>query len=234
MKTLRRWLKRCAWTLGILAVALWITWLLLPKPELLPPGAEFSHVVLDRDGRVLFLSLTRDGKYRLPVKLDDISPELLNATLEMEDRRFFSHHGADPRSLLRAAWGAVTGQRLGDLFGDLLHQRRDDGLFIGEIPAERSGRHVGAGGDLVDGGALVALLGAQPRGDVDQRGAGSLLFPFPQPESRLAGGLRHVTIVGAGHSAEPGRVLKLCYRGTGHTTSIEVTKSPVHSFSSRR
>ena len=113
MKTLRRWLKRCAWTLGILAVALWITWLLLPKPELLPPGAEFSHVVLDRDGRVLFLSLTRDGKYRLPVKLDDISPELLNATLEMEDRRFFSHHGADPRSLLRAAWGAVTGQRLG-------------------------------------------------------------------------------------------------------------------------
>ena len=97
MKTLRRWLKRCAWTLGILAVALWITWLLL----------------LDRDGRVLFLSLTRDGKYRLPVKLDDISPELLNATLEMEDRRFFSHHGADPRSLLRAAWGAVTGQRLG-------------------------------------------------------------------------------------------------------------------------
>jgi penicillin-binding protein 1C len=113
MKTLRRWLKRSAIALALPAVALWITWLLLPKPELLPPGAEFSHVVLDRDGRVLFLSLTRDGKYRLPVKLDDISPELLNATLEMEDRRFFSHHGADPRSLLRAAWGAVTGQRLG-------------------------------------------------------------------------------------------------------------------------
>jgi penicillin-binding protein 1C len=113
MKTLRRWLKRSAIALALPAVALWITWLLLPKPELLPPGAEFSHVVLDRDGRVLFLSLTRDGKYRLPVKLDDLSPKLLSATLEMEDRRFFSHHGADPRSLLRAAWGAVTGQRLG-------------------------------------------------------------------------------------------------------------------------
>jgi hypothetical protein len=25
-------------------------------------------------------------------------------------------------------------------------------------------------------------------------------------------------------------VLKLCYRGTGHTTSTEVTTSPVHSY----
>ncbi len=113
MKTLRRWLKRSAVALAILATALWIAWLLLPKPELLPPGTEFSRIVFDRDGRVLFLSLTRDGKYRLPVKLEDLSPELLNATLEMEDRRFFSHLGVDPRSMLRAAWGAVTGQHLG-------------------------------------------------------------------------------------------------------------------------
>ncbi len=113
MKKLRRWLKRTAIALALLIAALWVTWLLLPKPELLPPGAEFSRVVLDRDGRVLFLSLTPDGKYRLPVKLDDLSPELLTATLEMEDRRFFSHCGADPRSLVRATWGAVTGQRLG-------------------------------------------------------------------------------------------------------------------------
>ena len=39
MKTLRRWLKRCAWGFGILAVVMWVAWLLLPKPELLPPGA---------------------------------------------------------------------------------------------------------------------------------------------------------------------------------------------------
>jgi penicillin-binding protein 1C len=113
MKTLRRWLKRCAWGFGILGVALWLAWLLLPKPELLPQGAEFSRVVLDRDGRVLFVTLTRDGKYRLPAKLSELSPEMIAATLEMEDRRFFSHHGADPRSLLRSAWGVVSRQRLG-------------------------------------------------------------------------------------------------------------------------
>ncbi len=59
MKMMRRWLKRCAWGSGFLAVALWIAWLLLPKPELLPQGAEFSRVVLDRDGRVLFVTLTQ-------------------------------------------------------------------------------------------------------------------------------------------------------------------------------
>lgn len=113
MKKLRRWLKRIARCLALLAAVLWVVWLLLPRPELLPPGAEFSHLMLDREGRVLFITLTSDGKYRLPAKLDELSPELLTATLEMEDRRFFSHHGADPRSLLRAAWGVVSGKRLG-------------------------------------------------------------------------------------------------------------------------
>jgi len=92
---------------------LWIAWLLLPKPELSPPGAEFSRVVLDREGRVLFFTLTTDGKYRLPANLGELSPELIAATLEMEDRRFFSHHGADLRSLLRSAWGVISRQRLG-------------------------------------------------------------------------------------------------------------------------
>ena len=113
MKMLRHWLKRSLIALACITAALWMTWLLLPKPELLPPGAEFSHTVLDREGHVLSLSLTCDGKYRLPVTLEELSPELLNATLEMEDRRFFSHPGADLRALTRAAWGGLTGQRLG-------------------------------------------------------------------------------------------------------------------------
>src|SRR6185436_13686720 len=57
--------------------------------------------------------LSADGKYRLPAKLEDLSPDLLAATTEFEDRRFFDHPGADPRALLRATWGFATGQRLG-------------------------------------------------------------------------------------------------------------------------
>jgi penicillin-binding protein 1C len=105
--------KRCLKWGALLVAMLWIAWLLLPKPELLPPGAEFSRVVLDRDGRVLFITLTADEKYRLPAKLADLSPEMIAATLEMEDRRFYSHHGADVRSLARSAWGVVSRQRLG-------------------------------------------------------------------------------------------------------------------------
>jgi penicillin-binding protein 1C len=108
-----KWAKRLTWSFAILVALLWIAWLLLPKPQLFPEGASFSRVVLDRDGRVLFVTLTADGKYRLPAKLAELSPELLAATMEMEDRRFYSHHGADARSLARAAWGVTTGQRLG-------------------------------------------------------------------------------------------------------------------------
>ncbi len=105
--------KRCLKWGAALVAALWIAWLLLPKPELLPEGAEFSRVVLDREGRVLFITLTADEKYRLPAKLTELSPELLTATIEMEDRRFFSHRGVDPRSIVRAMWGVVSRQRLG-------------------------------------------------------------------------------------------------------------------------
>ncbi len=108
-----RIVKRCLKWGALLVAMLWIAWLLLPKPELLPKEAQFSRVVLDRDGRVLFITLTADEKYRLPAKLSELSPEMIAATLEMEDRRFYSHHGADVRSLARSAWGVVSRQRLG-------------------------------------------------------------------------------------------------------------------------
>jgi len=86
---------------------------LLPKPELLPADLEYSRTVLDRDGGVMFLTTTPDGMLRLPTSLDQIAPEMVEATLEMEDRRFFAHPGVDPRSILRAAWGVASGRNLG-------------------------------------------------------------------------------------------------------------------------
>ena len=85
----------------------------LPKPDLFAPGLSFSRVVLDREGRLLHLALTKDEKYRLPVEVGELPAEVLEATLEMEDRRFHSHRGVDVRSLLRATWGVVSRRRLG-------------------------------------------------------------------------------------------------------------------------
>lgn len=104
-----RWLKRAGFLLAVLA----LVYVFLPKPDLLPPDLEYSRTVTDRDGAVIFLTTTRDGMLRLPVTLDQLAPEMLEATLEMEDRRFFSHPGVDGRSLLRAAWGLISGQKLG-------------------------------------------------------------------------------------------------------------------------
>jgi penicillin-binding protein 1C len=98
---------------GVLLFSLALVYAWLPEPELLPPDLDYSRTVLDRDGEVIFLTTTRDGMLRLPATLDQIAPEMLEATLEMEDRRFFSHPGVDPRSILRAAWGVVSGQKLG-------------------------------------------------------------------------------------------------------------------------
>ncbi len=93
-----RWLKR----LGILLAVLALAYAFLPKPDLLPPDLEYSRTVLDRDGNVIFLTTTSDGKLRLPTTVDQLAPELLEATLEMEDRRFYQHPGVDPRAIGRA------------------------------------------------------------------------------------------------------------------------------------
>ncbi len=111
-----RWKRFSAFALKSLGAVLIIVALIyafLPKPDLLPPDLEFSRTVLDRDGGVMFLTTTSDGMLRLPATLDEIAPEMLEATLEMEDRRFFSHPGVDPRSIVRAAWGMVSGKKLG-------------------------------------------------------------------------------------------------------------------------
>jgi len=98
---------------GLFLAIVVLIYALLPKPELLPPDLEYSRTVLDRDGEVMFLTSTSDGMLRLPTSLDQIAPEMIEATLEMEDRRFFSHCGVDPRSIVRATWGMISGKKLG-------------------------------------------------------------------------------------------------------------------------
>lgn len=105
-----KWTAICAFFFGAISL-LW--WRSLPKPELFAPTFALSRVVQDRSGAVIHVTLTPDGKYRLPVRFADLSPELIGATLEMEDRRFFTHRGVDPKSIVRAAWGLLSNQRLG-------------------------------------------------------------------------------------------------------------------------
>lgn len=87
--------------LAVIACALWL-YTLGPAP--LGKDIELSHVVLDRDGRLLRAYATKEGRWRLPADVDDVDPRFLKLLYAYEDKRFLNHHGVDPLAMLRAAW----------------------------------------------------------------------------------------------------------------------------------
>jgi penicillin-binding protein 1C len=95
------WRFRALSVLMALFVAVTIIWLALPKPPLLD-GISFSQCVRDRDGNLLRLTLSADQKFRVQTALRDISPELIHATLQFEDKHFAQHCGINPLALVRS------------------------------------------------------------------------------------------------------------------------------------
>jgi penicillin-binding protein 1C len=68
-------------------------------------------ILLDRHGEVLHeLRVDGSGRRLAWVKLEDISPVLIKALVQAEDRRFFEHKGVDWRALAGAAVERVWGR----------------------------------------------------------------------------------------------------------------------------
>ncbi len=65
---------------------------------------------------------------RLLVKLADVPPELIQALLAMEDRRFYKHIGVDPRGTARALVATLTGR--GVQGGSTLTQQLVKNFFL--------------------------------------------------------------------------------------------------------
>jgi penicillin-binding protein 1C len=91
-----------------------LAWLPLTPPE---PGAalwqKFGSVrIVDRHGAVLQAVTGPLHTRARPVPLAQISPWLVQATLTLEDRRFWSHPGIDPLAAGRAAWGNLRAGRV--------------------------------------------------------------------------------------------------------------------------
>lgn len=63
---------------------------------------QYSPLVYDRNGELLFTKLTPDEKWRLYLQPDEITPLLQKAILAKEDRWFFYHPGINPLAILRA------------------------------------------------------------------------------------------------------------------------------------
>jgi penicillin-binding protein 1C len=107
-RRLQRGVAIAAAALGMLG-ALWLGWRAVvtvadyPLSRLSAKDAA-SLTVLDRNGRALWRSNSKEGEAREWAELNEISPLLVSATLAAEDHRFYEHSGVDPWALLRAAW----------------------------------------------------------------------------------------------------------------------------------
>lgn len=72
-----------------------------------------DRLILDRQGQTLHLVRTDFQKRRWVWQpLSSFPQPLLDAIVQVEDQRFFSHNGVDVRALLRAAWAMIRGQRI--------------------------------------------------------------------------------------------------------------------------
>lgn len=85
---------------ALLAIALWLRMGPLPSGLLEDPAP--STLVVDRRGVPLYEARAEDGTRGVELTAATLPPHLVAATVAAEDRRFWSHPGVDPLSILRA------------------------------------------------------------------------------------------------------------------------------------
>ncbi len=69
-----------------------------------------STLILDRHGKLLYEFYAQQN--RVPVTLDDIPDYLIKATIAVEDKNFYRHHGLDFRGISRAFYSTIFRHRL--------------------------------------------------------------------------------------------------------------------------
>ena len=88
----------------------------LPEPEKVSQQAatQFKTTkIYDRTGKVLLYELfDPTGGNRTNVALDKISPNLINATIALEDKTFWTNEGVDYTGMVRAVYNMLRGQPL--------------------------------------------------------------------------------------------------------------------------
>lgn len=110
---MKRWAIRfgaaalCIALLGWLALDRWVANTVLPSLTI-----DGSVTVLDRRGDLLRAYGVADGRWRLPVSLDQVDRGYISQLIAFEDRRFFDHHGVDARAMTRAVVQALWNRRI--------------------------------------------------------------------------------------------------------------------------
>jgi penicillin-binding protein 1C len=74
--------------------------------------SDYSVAYLASDGSLLHIELSPSGKLRIPVRLEDVSPKLVDGLVSYEDRWFYRHTGVNPVSLARALYLNLAHKRI--------------------------------------------------------------------------------------------------------------------------
>lgn len=88
--------------LSAAGVAVFVAQTIAAAPDLSEINWATSTVIYDREGNEVYR--LHGGENRIPVRLSQIPEHVRNAFIAVEDPRFRSHFGVDPRGLARAAW----------------------------------------------------------------------------------------------------------------------------------
>jgi len=112
----KRWILRVAAGLAISTLLLFVVFAALswafPFPLEQLERWPASPVVTDCNGRPLLSLVGSDDQWRYPIPLAQISPWIVQATLAVEDKRFFSHSGVDLIAVGRAVIQNMTHGRI--------------------------------------------------------------------------------------------------------------------------
>ncbi len=83
----------------------------LPDPTKVQRKSGYSSEILDRTGKVILYDVFTDQDRKF-ILLSDIPDYLRKATISIEDKEFYTHHGFDPMAFLRILKNVVVSQRL--------------------------------------------------------------------------------------------------------------------------
>ncbi|MBV9136902.1 MAG: penicillin-binding protein 1C [Hyphomicrobiales bacterium] len=86
-------------------VGLCVLWRVVAElgPVPWPSEEGASPVVLDRSGVLLRAFTTSDGRWRMPVEVQEVDPRYIAMLIAYEDRRFLQHDGIDIYAVVRAS-----------------------------------------------------------------------------------------------------------------------------------
>lgn len=97
--------KRIVFLGGLIAILVWIFWGIPSPTNLTKQQTPISTKLFDRNGKIIY-EIYAD-KRSTPVTLDEIPKYVKDATISVEDKDFYKHHGVDITGVIRAAYNTV-------------------------------------------------------------------------------------------------------------------------------